>query len=154
VPPSVDPKIFLFNEEEVSPDVRAQRTLNKARVPGYRTLHSRQCNDIRFFSSYSLDRRRSDVEPVTVGMAAEDIGRLHISMTARFLINDGQHRRAAIEEALKDNPALGDETIAIVFFRIWVRPFAQQMFADLNRMQFARHTRSVFSMINGTIKHN
>src|SRR5512139_2967374 len=28
------PKIFLFNEEEVTAEVRAQRTLNKARVPG------------------------------------------------------------------------------------------------------------------------
>ena len=37
-------------------------------------------------------------------------------MTSRFIINDGQHRRAAIEEALKERPELGDETIAVVFF--------------------------------------
>src|SRR5689334_14881194 len=27
------PKIFLFDEEELPPDVKAQRSLNKARVP-------------------------------------------------------------------------------------------------------------------------
>src|SRR3954466_5767575 len=27
------PKIFLFDEEEMPPELRAQRTLNKARVP-------------------------------------------------------------------------------------------------------------------------
>src|SRR5262245_63462850 len=27
------PKIFLFNEEEVTPELRAQRVLNKARLP-------------------------------------------------------------------------------------------------------------------------
>lgn len=27
------PKIFLFNEEEMAPELRAQRRLNRARVP-------------------------------------------------------------------------------------------------------------------------
>ena len=27
------PKIFLFNEEELSPEMRAQRIVNKARIP-------------------------------------------------------------------------------------------------------------------------
>ena len=54
-------------------------------------------------------------------------------MDAKFLINDGQHRRAAIEEALKDDPSLGDETIPIVMFRDRGLKRSQQMFADLNR---------------------
>ena len=54
-------------------------------------------------------------------------------MTARFVINDGQHRRAAIEAALHENPDLGDETIAVVFFLDVGLKRCQQMFADLNR---------------------
>ncbi|GAA2782147.1 hypothetical protein GCM10020219_062070 [Nonomuraea dietziae] len=54
-------------------------------------------------------------------------------MSARFLINDGQHRRAAIETALEQNPDLGDETIAVVFFHDAGLARSQQMFADLNR---------------------
>ena len=56
-----------------------------------------------------------------------------IPMTARFVINDGQHRRAAIEAALHENPDLGDETIAVVFFLHVGLKRCQQMFADLNR---------------------
>jgi DNA sulfur modification protein DndB len=54
-------------------------------------------------------------------------------MKARFVINDGQHRRAAIEAALRENPDLGDETLAVVFFLDVGLKRCQQMFADLNR---------------------
>jgi len=58
---------------------------------------------------------------------------LTISLDARFLINDGQHRRAAIEEALKLNPELGSETISVVFFLDSGLKRSQQIFSDLNR---------------------
>jgi DNA sulfur modification protein DndB len=54
-------------------------------------------------------------------------------MDARFIINDGQHRRAAIEMALRESPSLGDESIAVVFFVDLGLERCQQMFADLNR---------------------
>ena len=58
---------------------------------------------------------------------------LHIPMDSRFLINDGQHRRAAIEIALRERPELSDETISVVFFLDVGLERCQQMFADLNR---------------------
>ena len=54
-------------------------------------------------------------------------------MSSKFVINDGQHRQAAIREALQENPDLGDETIAVVFFLDVGLKRCQQMFADLNR---------------------
>jgi DNA sulfur modification protein DndB len=54
-------------------------------------------------------------------------------MRARFIVNDGQHRRAAIEQALKEEPSLGEESIAVVFFVDRGLARSQQMFADLNR---------------------
>lgn len=45
----------------------------------------------------------------------------------------GQHRRAAIEQALNNAPELGDETIAVVFFIDRGLERSQQMFSDLNR---------------------
>ena len=33
------------------------------------------------------------------------------------MINDGQHRRAAIEKALVEDPSIGKETVAVVFFK-------------------------------------
>lgn len=44
-----------------------------------------------------------------------DIGVLHVDMDSVFLINDGQHRKAAIEAAMQEDESLGKETISIVF---------------------------------------
>ena len=44
------------------------------------------------------------------------MGFLVIPMDSRFILNDGQHRRAAIERALERNPELRYETISVVFF--------------------------------------
>ena len=127
------PKIFLFDEEELVPELRAQRQLNKARLPE--------------LSRYITDNPDSYVfSAITVSVDAEvqfkriegdgnasRIGMLHIPMSARFIINDGQHRRAAIERALSQRPELGDESIAVVFFLDIGLERCQQMFADLNR---------------------
>ena len=61
------------------------------------------------------------------------IGSLRIPMDSKFIINDGQHRRAAIEQALQEEPQIGDEHIAVVFFIDVGLEHCQQMFADLNR---------------------
>lgn len=124
------PKIFLFDEEELTPELRAQRTLNKARVPEmarYLTEHA----DSYVFSALTASVDADlDFEP-TAGNSS--LGILRIGMAGRFIINDGQHRRAAIEAALKSNPSLGDESIAVVFFSDIGLTRSQQMFSDLNR---------------------
>jgi DNA sulfur modification protein DndB len=63
----------------------------------------------------------------------DKLGILRVPMDARFIINDGQHRRAAIIEALEQRNDLGHETIAVVFFLDIGLERCQQMFADLNR---------------------
>ena len=72
-------------------------------------------------------------DPIGGDGAESDIGTLHIPMDAKFIINDGQHRRAAIEMALQENPEIGDESIAVVFFLDRGLERCQQLFADLNR---------------------
>src|SRR5690606_11715222 len=64
---------------------------------------------------------------------SSNLGTIHISMEARILINDGQHRRAAIEEAIKERPELCQENIAVLFFVDEGLKRSQQMFADLNK---------------------
>jgi len=61
------------------------------------------------------------------------MGTLSIPMDAQILINDGQHRRAAIEEAIKENPELGHDSISVLFFIDEGLSRSQQMFADLNK---------------------
>ncbi len=76
---------------------------------------------------------RVHFEPLGTDETERSVGRLRIPMSAKFVINDGQHRRAAIEAALRENPDLGDETISVVFFLDVGLKRCQQMFADLNR---------------------
>lgn len=126
------PKIFIFNDEELPPELRAQRTLNKTRLPEM----ARYILDNRNGYTFSAITASVDAEVKfmpTVETDSKQIGRLHIPMTARFIINDGQHRRAAIEIALRENPELADESIAVVFFLDRGLERCQQMFADLNR---------------------
>jgi DNA sulfur modification protein DndB len=127
------PKIFLFNEEEMVPELRAQRHLNKARLPEMARYLVENPDDYVFSAiTASVD---ADVrfEPMGQSGEASSIGVLKVPMSARFVINDGQHRRAAIEMAMRDNPALADESIAVVFFLDVGLERCQQMFADLNR---------------------
>ena len=127
------PKIFLFDEEELLPELRAQRILNKARIPEM----SRYILENR--ASYVFSAITASVDgPVrfeSLGSVGEAnrLGALHVDMSALFIINDGQHRRAAIESAIASDPSLGDETIAVVFFVDRGLERSQQMFADLNR---------------------
>jgi DNA sulfur modification protein DndB len=127
------PKIFLFNEEELVPELRAQRTINKNRIPEIARYIVDNPHDYVFSAiTASVD---ADVrfEPLASGAEGQRVGQLHIPMSARFIINDGQHRRAAIEVALRESPDLADESIAVVFFLDVGLDRCQQMFADLNR---------------------
>ena len=81
--------------------------LNKARVPeiaGYILGHAKEY----VFSALtaSIDGEVC-FEPLGPDETSRTVGRLRIPMNARFVINDGQHRRAGIESALRENPDLG-----------------------------------------------
>ena len=126
-------RIFTYDEEELRPEMRAQRTLNKGRLPELaRYIVGNQSGYVFSAITASVDGDCT-FEPVGKSPEAQKLGSLKVSMDARFIINDGQHRRAAIKIALEENPDLGDETIAVVFFMDRGLKRSQQMFADLNR---------------------
>ncbi|HHF0173420.1 TPA: DNA sulfur modification protein DndB [Pseudomonas aeruginosa] len=127
------PKIFIFNEDSVPADLRAQRTLNIARVPEIAAylLDNR--------SDYTLSAITASIDGAVQFNPASDtgleqsVGTLSIPMDASILINDGQHRRAAIEQAILENPELGYDNIPVLFFIDEGLNRSQQMFADLNK---------------------
>lgn len=132
-------KMFLFDEEEIPAELRAQRGLNKTRIPEIaRYILSNPTEYV-----FSAITASIDGEVKFEGWdGSSQVGRLIVPMTARIIINDGQHRRAAIEEALKDKPELGDESLAVVFFIDEGLKRSQQMFADLNK-HAVRPTKSL-----------
>ena len=126
-------KIFIFNDQFVPAQMRAQRILRDTRIPALKNYIINNPKD------YTLSSLTASVDGTmkffpTPGAGEEaNTGNLVIDIDATFLINDGQHRRRAIEQALKENPDLAHEMISVVFFRDKGLKRSQQMFADLNK---------------------
>ncbi len=127
------PNLFLFNEEELPPKFRAQRILRSSRIPQISSYIINNSEDYIFSSLTASVDGVIEFDPDPSVGSDGDIGRLRIPMGAKILINDGQHRRAAIEEALRVKPELGNESISVVFFEDRGLKRSQQMFADLNK---------------------
>ena len=128
------PRIFMFDDEDIGlpAELRAQRVLNRNRIPEITNYIVGNRDNYSFSAITASIDGKIKFEP-TGGDKNSEVGLLHIPMEAKFIINDGQHRRAAIEAALKADPDLGDESIAVVFFIDRGLERCQQMFADLNR---------------------
>lgn len=122
-------KILPEPTEYVPPEYRAQRKLNETRIPEMKD-YILENRDNYVFSSLtaSIDGEYMFQQEGING----SLGMLHISMDAKILINDGQHRRAAIAQALLEDDSLMDETISVVFFEDMGLEKSQQMFTDLN----------------------
>src|SRR6266404_9202305 len=125
------PKLFRFRDwAELPPEQRAQRVLQKNRIPEM-TQYILENEDGYLFSSLTASfNSEPTFTPIT---GHSDLGELEMPFEADLVINDGQHRRAAIEEALKENPVLGQESISVVLFPWEDLDRVQQMFSDLNR---------------------
>lgn len=125
------PKIFTFTDEALEPELRAQRQLNKGRVPEIsRYLVENPRSYVFSAITASID---GDAE-FTPHAKDDQHGVLRVNLNdSRIILNDGQHRRAAIASALAEAPGLADETIAVVLFHDRGLERCQQMFADLNR---------------------
>ena len=124
-------QISIFDERELPPELRAQRILNKSRVPEIARYVLDNPKDYIFSAITASIDSEVVFEPHREGETA--MGYLRVPMEAKFIINDGQHRRAAILQALEERPELGSETISVVFFLDVGLHRSQQMFADLNR---------------------
>lgn len=133
IPLNVIPKLFLFDESELPAAFRSQRILNRNRIPEISQYLVSNSRNYAFSSLTASVDGKVRFEPLDSTDAGRKVGRLVIPMTARFLINDGQHRRAAIEEALRERPELSEESISVIFFIDAGLKRSQQMFADLNR---------------------
>lgn len=130
--------LFKYNDYSLPPAMRSQRVLNKARIPEMRDYILD--GDYTFSAlTASVD---GDFEFKKLDSKNNHIGVLHIDSNARVIINDGQHRREALIEALKLKPELRHEHIVIVFYADCGLNRSQQIFSDLNRYAI-RPTKSL-----------
>ena len=128
------PSLFSVGSPTADAASRTQRTLNRSRLPK--------------IARYVLENRDSYImSPIIVSFESIDggpwfepldgahfrQGTLHVPKGSKISINDGQHRRSGLEMAMKADPDLEFETIAVVFFMDKGLSKGQQIFADLNR---------------------
>ena len=132
MPLRVVPKMFTFRDwAEFTPEEREQRVLNEKRIPHIKKYILDNDDGFLFASitaSYKCKVRFNAVN------GYDSLGSVEMDFDeAEFVINDGQHRCAAIAGAVKENSALGEETISVLLFEYENRGRMQQMFSDLNR---------------------
>jgi len=136
-PLRIIPKIFMYDEPEVPPELRAQRILNKSRIPEMTNYLVNNPDD------YVLPALTASIISDTASVLSQvmfiesdsspNVGTIKISMKAKILINDGQHRRAAIESAIKIMPELGQDNIAVLLYVDEKLERCQQRFVDMNQ---------------------
>jgi DNA sulfur modification protein DndB len=134
-PVNVAVDIIKVSEDdvEVPDELKAQRSLNKARIPAIADYIVENPESYAFSSlTVSIDSN------VRFNAFGEDgmkrkLGILKVPYGVTYLINDGQHRCAALEQALKEKPELKHETISLVLYVDQGLKRSQQLFADLNR---------------------
>ncbi len=129
VPLNMLSRLFIEDHEYVQPEYRAQRKLNENRIPEIKK-YILENKDNYVFSALTAS---IDGEFIYKPSQNENVGILEVSLDARFLINDGQHRKAAIISALEEDSSIGSETISVVFFADKGLNRSQQMFTDLNK---------------------
>ena len=130
VPLKMIARLFPSDEEYIAPEYRAQRKLNISRIP----VMCKYITDNRYNYVFSALAASIDGDYIFTPVPEnKDLGMLEVSMDATLLINDGQHRKAAIIEAIKEDTSLLNETISVVFYSDKGLERSQQMFTDLNK---------------------
>lgn len=129
VPLKLLSKLFPSEDDIVAPEHRAQRRINETRIPEIKK-YILENRDTYVFSALSAS---IDGDFSFVSSNDDNLGTLFVDMDSIFLINDGQHRKAAIEAAMLEDETLKNETISIVFFADNGLARSQQMFTDLNK---------------------
>lgn len=130
------PQVLTFAPADLPPNLRAQRLLNKGRIPQIaKYLTANPTSYVLSAITASIDADLRDVRFEEHGPLLDGarVGQLVIPAGSRILVNDGQHRREAIAAALRLRPELADESIPLVLFLDAGLVRNQQTFADLNR---------------------
>lgn len=140
-PLRIVPRLFQFDDDDLQPELQAQRVLNKRRVPEIAGYIAENPDSYVLSSIVASIDREASFNPAPREAGATELGVLKIPISARLLIHDGLHRRAAIEAVLRANPDLGDETISLVLYIDPGFRRSEQIFSDLKR----RETRSARS---------
>lgn len=127
-------RMFYFCDEDLPQSMKAQRTLNVRHANAIADYVVNNLDDYVLPSLVVSIDGESEFEPVSEQAPFHAVGLLKVSLDAKLLINDGQHRRAGLIKALKEvkNKDIGYESISVVFFKDPGFHRSQQIFSDIN----------------------
>src|SRR5438270_11017632 len=77
------PRIFLFDEDELKPELRAQRILNRARVPEIARYILRRAKTYTFSALAASVDGKVQFEPLVNDEADRSAGRLRLPLSAQ-----------------------------------------------------------------------
>jgi DNA sulfur modification protein DndB len=125
-------KHLPFPPESLPPEKVIQRQINKSRIPKIADYL------VKYFDDYILPPIIASIDgevqfkPLSAESENLQLGILEIPNSADLIINDGQHRCAAIRHAVERRSDLKLETLGVVFYIDRGVKRARQMFSDLN----------------------
>lgn len=125
---------FKFNDDpQIPPTLRAQRILRESRIPEIANYILNNPDDYIFSSITVSVGGKVRFSPAPGQGENGRLGQIIIPIDAPILINDGQHRCAAIKHAYEQKPSIGNEKVSVVIFEDKGLKKSQQMFSDLNK---------------------
>ena len=116
----------------VPPEMRAQRMIRESRISKISTYILENPTSYVFSAITVSVNKLIRFESIPENSESR-IGIITIPSNATILVNDGQHRCAAIRNAYERNREIGIERIPVVIFEDRGLQHSQQMFADLNQ---------------------
>jgi len=125
------PRIFLFDESPVPREWLPRPSLNAGRVErmaGYLQTHANE-----YVLAPLVATATAVVEFTAADEMTRELGWVRIPLHAVLVIQDGQHRRAAIEELMAGPYALHDNTVPVMLFADPSLERSRGIFAALNQ---------------------
>lgn len=125
-------KHLPYPQNTIPEDKVIQRHINKARIPKIAEYL------VKYYDDYVLPPVIASIDgevewqPLSAESENMQVGILKIPDSADLIINDGQHRCAAIQHALQKRPELKYETLGVIFYIDRGVKRARQIFSDLN----------------------
>ena len=131
------PRIFLFDGVKAPASWPPRPALDPGKVE--KLANFIQTHPADYVLAPLVATVTTAVEFTPASDAFPEIGSVRIPLRATMFVQDGQHRRAAIEQLLVDAPALRDNTIAVMLFPDPMLARSPAIFAALNQQYVQRN---------------
>jgi len=126
-------RLFLFNEPDVPIELRRGRSTDPSSVADVITYFMSNQESYTIAPLIATVDDAVKFEPMNDEIL--EIGQIRIPINARMIIQDGQHRREAIQQLLSKSILIGDDTIPIMLIPDPLLDRSATLYTHFNRYQ-------------------